>query len=172
MIELEKIKFENYKKPGLSKEILMQLQDNIENAINDKNIMTRHINRQNITISSGWGTTDIPLSSENSIGDKLTSVLNGIRIGAGVSKVLVSCQFEGIGHTGADGDKSIGIEQNGAVVGGAYQSGDVTGGYMSSSITPILLNVSEGDIFSLSISSGGSGTFEILGGRLTVEVVL
>ena len=82
------------------------------------------------------------------------------------------CQFEGIGHTGADGDKSIGIEQNGAVVGGAYQSGDVTGGYMSSSITPILLNVSEGDIFSLSISSGGSGTFEILGGRLTVEVVL
>ena len=43
---------------------------------------------------------------------------------------------------------------------------------MSSSITPILVNVSEGDIFSLSISSGGSGTFEILGGRLTVEVVL
>lgn len=30
---MEKINFENYKSPGLSKEILMQLQDNIEEAI-------------------------------------------------------------------------------------------------------------------------------------------
>lgn len=169
---MKKINFENFKSPGLSKEVLMQLQDNIEEAIEDKNIITRNIDRQNITVSSGWGTTDIPLSSENSIGNKLTSVLNGIKIGANVSKVLVSAYFEGIGHNGADGDKSIGIEQNGTSIAGAYQSGDVTAGYMSSSIIPTLVNVSEGDVFSLSISSGGSGTFEILGGRLTVEVVL
>lgn len=32
---MEKINFENFKSPGLSKEILMQLQDNIEEAIED-----------------------------------------------------------------------------------------------------------------------------------------
>ena len=37
---MEKINFENFKSPGLSKEILMQLQDNIEEAIDGTVIYT------------------------------------------------------------------------------------------------------------------------------------
>ena len=172
MIELEKINFNNYTEPGLSKEILMQLQKNIENAINKKNVMTRNFDRQNITVSTGWGSTEIPLSTTNSLGEKITSVQNGIKIGKGISKVLVSCYFNGIGHPEALGDKSVGLMKNGNGVGSVYQSGDVTSGYACASISPILVDVSENDVFSLTIASGGAGTFEILGGSLTVEAVL
>lgn len=42
---------------------------------------------------------------------------------------------------------------------------------MNLCISPILLNVAENDIISLEVGSGLSGTFEILAGQLTVEVV-
>lgn len=38
-------------------------------------------------------------------------------------------------------------------------------------ISPILLDVEENDVISLEVGSGSSGTFEILGGQLTVEIV-
>lgn len=172
MISLEKIPFENFKEPALAKEILMALQNNIENAINNKNIMTRVISRQDITASSSWKEEVVALSTVTTVGEKLISANNAIKIGAEVEQVLVSCNIRGIGHKGADGDKDVSIRQNGNEVASSYQSGDVTQeGYMGATMTPKLLNVSEGDVFTVTISSGGTGEFEILSGYLTVEVV-
>lgn len=173
MVELEKINFENYKEPGLSKEILDALQTNIENAINEKNIMTRKFDRQNITITSSWGNTEIPLTSNNinSIGEKITAVSNGIKIGKGISKVLVSAQINGIQHPQDLGDKIFQIRKNGTQISGAYQTGDTTSGYIFASISQNLIDVSENDIFTLNISSGAAGTLELLEGYLTVEEV-
>ena len=172
MISLEKIPFENFKEPALAKEVLMALQNNIESAINDKNIMARTIERQNITASSSWKEEEVVLSTVTSVGEKLTSVNNAIKIGANVEQVLVSCNIRGVGHEGADGDKDVSIRQNGNEIANSYQSSDATQeGYISATTAPKLVNVSEGDIFTVTISSGGTGTFEILNGYLTVEVV-
>ena len=154
MINLEKIPFENFKEPALSKEILMALQNNIENAINDKNIMTRTIERQNITASSSWKGEEVALSTVTSVGEKLTSVDNAIKIGANVEQVLVSCNIQGVGHSGAIGDKDICIMQNNNDVANFFFFFYVTEiGYLGATIAPKLVNVSEGDVFSVTISS-------------------
>ena len=42
---------------------------------------------------------------------------------------------------------------------------------MNLCVSPKLIDVKQNDIISLEVSSGAAGTFEILEGQLTVEVV-
>lgn len=42
---------------------------------------------------------------------------------------------------------------------------------MNLCVSPVLIDVQQADIISLEVASGLTGTFEILSGQLTVEVV-
>lgn len=56
---MEKINFENFKSPGISKEILMQLQDNIEDAIEEQvKIDTLYDNQNGETSGNLTGNID------------------------------------------------------------------------------------------------------------------
>ena len=154
MISLEKIPFKDFKEPALAEEILMALQDNIENAINNKNIMTREIDRQNITISKPWEASIVNLSTVSNTGEKIVSVENGIKIGKNVEQVLIGCTIQGIGHGEVVGDKDVCIKKNNEQIANFYQSaGVVETGYAGATIAPKLANVSEGDVFSVTVSS-------------------
>lgn len=98
----------------LTPENLNKAQEDLENEIGNKtkkNIVTRTFPRQNVTVNQSWGTAKVNLDSFSSIGDKLISDLNGIKIGPNVSKVLVSAQCAGIGTNVVSGDKQFMIKK-------------------------------------------------------------
>lgn len=169
---MEKIDFKNGQ-TSASAETMLAFQTNIDNAIKEKNIATRKFSRQNVTVSQDWGSAKIVFSDFSFIGDKLKSDLNGIKIGPGISKILVSAQCAGIGNNIVVGDKQFIIKKTGAnkAIGNSYLGGGVVVNFMNLCISPILIDVSENDILSLEVSSGSKGTFEILEGQLTVEAV-
>lgn len=84
--------------------------DNVSQKTN-KNIMTRSFPRQNVTVNKSWGATKIRFDNVNSIGNKLTSDTNGVKIGREVSKVLVSAQCAGVGTNTTAGDKQFIIKK-------------------------------------------------------------
>ena len=158
----------------LTPENLNKAQEDLENEIGNKtqkNIATRTFGRQNVTVNQAWGTAKVVCSGFNSEGDKLISDTNGIKIGAGVSKVLVSAQCAGIGTNVVSGDKQFMIKKGTETVGNSYLGGGISINFMNLCISPILIEVSENQIIHVEIGSGGEGSFEILGGSLTVEVV-
>lgn len=82
---MEKINFENLKPPAISKETLMALQDNIQQAILEKDIMTAYqtsaqIANQNQTCN---------LQSYEQVGSNLSFSNNGIVIGERVKSIAV-----------------------------------------------------------------------------------
>lgn len=167
---MKKINFKNGQTPA-SAETMEAFQTNVENAIKEKNIVTRTFPRQNVTVNQSWGTAKVNLDSFSSIGDKLISDLNGIKIGPGVSKVLVSAQCAGIGTNVVSGDKQFMIKKGTETIGNSYLGGGVNVNFINLCISPILIDVQQADIISLEVASGATGTFEILAGQLTVEVV-
>ena len=167
---MKKINFENGRTPA-SAETMEAFQTNIDNAIKEKNIATRTFGRQNVTVNQAWGTAKVVCSGFNSEGDKLISDTNGIKIGAGVSKVLVSAQCAGIGTNVVSGDKQFMIKKGTETVGNSYLSGGISINFMNLCISPVLIDVQQADIIFLEVASGATGTFEILSGQLTVEVV-
>lgn len=155
-------------------ENLNKIQEDSENYTDvktKKNIATRLFSRQNITVNQTWGAANVTYNEFNSKGEKLISNPNGIEIGAGVSKVLVSAQTAGIGTNVVSGDKQFMIKKNSDTIGNSYLGGGITVNFINLCVSPILIDVSEGDIISVQVGSGGTGTFEILAGQLTVEVV-
>lgn len=167
---MEKISFINGQTPA-SAETMEAFQTNIDNAIKEKNIATRKFSRQNVTVNQSWGTSKVTYSDFSSTGDKLINDLNGIKIGPNVSKVLVSAQCAGIGTNVVSGDKQFMIKKGTETIGNSYLGGGVTVNFINLCISPILIDVSENDVISLEVASGATGTFEILAGQLTVEVV-
>lgn len=167
---MEKISFINGRTPA-SAETMEAFQTNIDNAIKEKNIATRTFGRQNVTVNQAWETAKVVCSGFNSEGDKLISDTNGIKIGAGVSKVLVSAQCAGIGTNVVSGDKKFMIKKGTETVGNSYLGGGISINFMNLCISPVLIDVQQADIIFLEVASGVTGTFEILSGQLTVEVV-
>lgn len=167
---MEKISFKNGQ-TSASAETMEAFQRNIDNAIKEKNIATRKFSRQNVTVNQSWGTAKVSCSGFSSEGDKLTIDDNGIKIGAGVSKVLVSAQCAGIGTNVVSGDKQFMIKKGTETIGNSYLGGGVSVNFINLCISPILIDVQQADVISLEVGSGAVGTFEILSGQLTVEVV-
>lgn len=87
--------------------------------------------------------------------------------------MLVSAQCGGIGTNTVVGDKQFMIKKIGTetALATAYLGGGIEINFMNLCISPILIEVSENQIIYVEIGSGGKGSFEILGGSLTVEVV-
>lgn len=144
----------------------------------NRNIMTRSLSAQitNLTVNTY---TIIPLNLSNSIGSRLTTTSNGgIKIGTGVSKILVSGKMAVEGVTTA-GNRHLRIVKN------SYTAANTLGWAwdtlaVSDSediiITPLLADVTANDVIYLYYYTGNSADKiggNAQGGRtsLTVEVV-
>lgn len=82
----------------MSKPKIEELEEEIENLKRKttKNVITIKKTKGSVTISEAWGNTLLQGTEYCKIGDKLSIVGGKIKIGAGVSKVLVSVQCNGI----------------------------------------------------------------------------
>ena len=143
-----------------------------------RNIMTRSLSEQKTNLAVGTY-TNIPLDLSNSVGSRLTAVSGGgIKIGAGVSKVLVSAKMavEGVTVAGARHLRIIKNSYSAAnTLGWAWDTLAVSDAE-DIIVTPILANVSEGDIIYMDYWTQQSS--DKIGGNaygcrtsLTVEVV-
>ncbi len=119
------------------------------------------------------GTTDptkFPITTKDSIGSKLTIFDGGIKIGVGVSKVIISAMVAL--STNAQVSKNLYIYKNSIVVARAVFNLAVAI-QPTIQITPKLIDVEENDIIYIYVSTGGSDTFSSSSSLtyLTVEVV-
>lgn len=138
------------------------------------NIVTAGIDRKSWTVTSDWGgVAMLPFNWNVPIGDKLTVTNEGIRVGAGVSRVLLTANCEGINHSTCGGDKIFHIKRKRgntlANVISCYNSNMPY--WHSASCATRIEYVQEGDIFYLELGSGARGTIEVLPSVLTVEVL-
>lgn len=136
-----------------------------------KNIITIKL-QDSFDVESGGVYQVVPMVVYNSIGDKLTLSNNGVRIGSGVSKVLVSSNLKVISNT--TGNKHSRICKNDTTMCWTDSTSIQSGHEITINNTPILINVVEGDIITLRYFvltndriSGGQYTPTYL----TVEVV-
>ena len=134
-----------------------------------KKIITVKAIRQNINIPEDWGIVKIPINSNIQVGNKFTISNNAVKIGSGVSKVLVSAHCGAISFLTVGGDKEFTIYKNDNAVADAYNAAGSN--WKSADITPLLLEVSQNDLISIRLISGQAGSVEILPSYLTVEVV-
>lgn len=151
---MEKIQFVNNSEPYLSAENLNQMQDNIENAINEKNYLVATITNEQ-SLSSNY------ILSLNSVvekyGDKLTLSNGKIVVGAGVNKIRVSGSIfvnspSGTGYVW--GVIRKGFNHIGSNI--TYASSGTS--FMSSSIPTNIVSVQEGDTIDLMADSTCGGT--------------
>lgn len=143
---------------------------------NNENIKQRHIltaslaRNDSLNIPTAWAYVNAGnLSELNKTGSKLSISSGKVKIGAGVTKVLVSFHCQGI--AGPLGDHGMRIVQNDSSgIAEGYVGGD-TLQYIPLASAPELVDVKEGDTFGLKVFSGGTGTLKFLQSYLTVEVV-
>ena len=111
--------------------------------------ITAHMEAETYSAPVGSAYTSMPLSNNVVVGTGLTMESNGIRIGAGITKVRVSGQLC-VGSSQRTGTKNVAIHKNGNVQIVRAQvklSEDTTAVTMS--IAPLVTNVAEGDLLSL-----------------------
>lgn len=189
---LERINFVNNKEPWLNDVNLNRLQDNVENAImqiettiidnlestsqtdalsakqgkvlNEKiqrNILTANIT--STTIPAGVQTA-LSAKEQCKVGNKLSIVNGKIKIGTGVSKVLVSGKI--LLDTTEVTTNFFYILQNSNIINRANGYGI----YETLSTAPFLVNVNVNDTFGLSVLTGTNASIYD-GSYITVEVV-
>ena len=154
----------------LSAETLNQLQENVEDAIKEKNIITISAYRINVTTSTPYEQVTIPMTIRSSTGDKLTVSNNKIKIGSEVSKVKVG----GYACFRADKDveRYLTIRKNGGEFDNAVISQHTANQFTTHSIPSGLINVTLNDEIDLGIAFSLSNvTAYIVYSQLTVEVV-
>lgn len=166
---MEKINFENDKSPDLSAETLNAMQQNIEDAIENKNIIMVKTSGNSIITEM----TEKKLWLENSevLGNKLNldSSNSEIVIGEGVSKILISAHFQGI-ISQVDTSATIRIKKNNSsIITEACCTLDTR--YRFVSIAPHLIEVSPGDTISMSFYGAMNQTVTFRDYVITVKVV-
>lgn len=143
---MKKIEFKNNSEPYISAENLNTLQNNIEDAINDKNIITASFNT-NYTIATSDTYEKVKLDTSVSVGDKLTLTNDGgIKIGAGISKIKASANINF--QTIASGVKNIGIFKNDTNI---FQNITNISERTTLVLSPIVFDVKENDIIYLEL---------------------
>ena len=86
---MTKIEFNNFAEPGISKEILEALQDNIQEAILEKDVMTAY--QTTAQIASNYQTCN--LQAYEKIGNNLSFSNNAIVIGERVKSIAVKARI-------------------------------------------------------------------------------
>lgn len=154
----------------VSAENLNKAQSDLEEKIELRNnILTAEADRQSITISQNWEKVCIPMVELSKNGDKLNLINSQVVIGSGISKVLVS--MSGGVSCKVAGDKTVQILKNDEMIANAYEGSNSSVLWRNVAIAPVLVDVDEGDTFSLWVTSGQAGDVEILESLLTVQVV-
>ena len=140
-----------------------------------REVLTAIIGRKSYTFSTAWKAESLLAFTSNIHygSGKLSVTSQGIRIGAGVSHVLVSLTVNGIAHQNIPGDKVLDIMKlsgsTQTIVSEDYEGN--RGGWTTQSIVPTVVDTKEGDYLYPALTSGGTGTGDILGVYLTVEVL-
>lgn len=147
----------------------------LTNAINDKNIICVGLSSNtNVSVGSTWTHYSIPINNTIvSIGSKLTLNTSNHRVivGNGVSNVKVST-FAGI--RGIVNAIEFNVRKNGTTIASTNFAVSNAGTFVPSSITNMVVSVSNGDYFDVTIRSAGTGTAVVAGGTnygLTIEVI-
>ena len=136
----------------------------------EKNVMSLGL-EENITskISTAWTEAKVPLYVDQfAAGERLFHSDGAIEIGEGVKSVLINANTMVKGVTG---DIFLRIKKNDTVISQGYFKPSTTGEYGVISISPKGLEVEEGDIISLFVGSGVTGTLTIAGGMYTYLTV-
>lgn len=139
-----------------------------ENAIRD--VITAYLT-SDITITTGGAYVDISLNASISSGTKLTLNNNGIVVGSGITKVIVSAKIGLPSNKMSTGAKNIVIRKNGSIVDRNWLSISTTGN--NGLVLPSkLIDVQEGDV--LKLGYYGAANDGINGGaftQFTVEAI-
>ena len=148
------------------------------NKLSKREILTAKLNKKTWTVSGSWSNTHLlPFNSSTHSHiseEKLTLTDAGIKVGSGISKVLVSATFNGIQFSKFSGDIYCDIVVfSGSTEKAFIQSYNTNFAitFASVCITPTILEVSENDLIFLRFGCGGGGAGEIQGAYLTVEVL-
>ena len=135
-----------------------------------QNVMTINAQRYWQELNNTWTFYPITnMSVYSSTGTKLSFTDNAIKIGKGVSKVLVSGTGDwNHGHTC---DRCLQIYKNSDIEVASNYHGQETTNYVSSSISPKVLDVKENDVIKIGVLTQTPSSTEILEAFLTVEVI-
>lgn len=143
----------------------------LNEKINTKDIITIKL-LDSFDEGDGGIYKDVPMVLYNSVGSKLSLSNNGVLIGSGVSKVLVSSNLKVISRV--TGNKHSRICKNGQTLCWTDQTSIQAGHEITINNTPIIVDVQQGDLITLRYFV--MATDRISGGEytptyLTVEVV-
>ena len=144
----------------------------INDKLIEKNIMTITIPDINPISLTEWTNYNITTgyTLENKVGTKLT-LNNGVKIGAGVSKVKVSAITKIYNNDNNNNTYQININKNGVAQQFTY---DTIRAYdwLSEDLPMVLLDVQENDVITVGVSCSKTfSTARLFSGYLTVEVI-
>lgn len=143
------------------------------NFLEPRSIMTLYKSaRFSLDLPTAYGSVVIPMQEYIVCGDRLTYSNYGIKIGKGVSKILVSGSV-GMWNSPASGEIGLQIYKNDTRV--AMRFGNHSNEIFGLVVSPTLVEVAEGDLIKLRFSSASTGTHNFLTDdkavNLTVQVV-
>ena len=148
---------------------------NAINEVNEKNILCVGLNANtNVSVSKTWTHYNININNlVASIGDKLTfnSSTHRVIVGDGVNYVKVSC-FVAI--RGIANSIEYNVRKNGTTIASTNFVVPNAGTFVPSSIANMVVPVSNGDYFDITIRAAATGTAIVAGGTnygLTIEVI-
>lgn len=130
-----------------------------------------------MTWGTGWTKQRVPFNAANILGTRLTldATNKGIKIGAGVSNVRITGNFNFFNNSGTAGDMAIYIHKNGVDQANiSYFTGTTAVTHMPMGCSEIYLNVAQNDLITMEVISGTASTKNVFGyltTTLTVEVI-
>lgn len=118
---------------------------------------------------SGTGDSKILVVKANSVGDKFTVTSGSVYVGSGISKVLVSAHAKYQCKTGI---KNLVIRKNGTSIAEINQYANFSSSLaLPLAITPVLIDVTEGDYFDLWWYGATNDVMQAALTRMTIEAV-
>lgn len=144
------------------------------NFMPERNVMTLYKSQRfSHNLPTAYQVSILPLAEYVVAGNKLSYQSYGVKIGKGVSKILVSANI-GLWSSPNTGEFGLQIFRNNDRVGmafGNFTNGEIWGIHLS----PVLVDVVEGDLIKLGVSSANVGTHNFLTDdkavSMTVDVV-
>lgn len=124
------------------------------------------------TISSAWVGATVDMNTlKYRIGNKLTFENGKIKVGAGVSNLMISgnCMVKGI-----VGDIFVQLKKNDTIISQGYYRPTVNSYFGTIGLTQQPIEVAEGDVISLVVGSSVAGTLTVAGTNytwITAEVI-
>lgn len=141
-------------------------------------IASAFINRKRYTKTQSWVSINLaPFDRVVKNTDRITVTSTGLKIGAGISKILISAHCQGIDHSSFPGDVTFTIIKNGTTaIRGAESYMTNQGSWCAHDITPLLIDcnesdIKENDVLSIYMGGGGTGTGELLGEYFTIQII-